>query len=129
MVASSSLFDSVLHFEVGNEDFSDHFPLGCRLRIGNTNNGINEQDRTEGMHYWQKFKWKEAYKNTFLTKFNAMYSTFKRKISHYDFSAVQHLSEFISIYHKSGENMKIKPFNNKFERITQPEWWDNECQR
>ena len=54
---------------------------------------------------------------------------FKRKISHFGFSAVQHLSEFISIYHKSGENMKIKPFNNKFERITQPEWWDNECQR
>ena len=43
MVASSSLFDSILHFQVGNEDFSDHFPLNCILRIGSADTGTGDK--------------------------------------------------------------------------------------
>ena len=56
-----------------------------------------------------------------------MYTLFNRNIIQNGVPAVQQLSEFIGIYHKSGDTMKIKPFKNTHEN-TQPEWWDNDCQ-
>ena len=37
ILASTSLFDSFSHFEVGLEDFSDHFPLHCTPKLPNIN--------------------------------------------------------------------------------------------
>lgn len=52
MLASTSLFDCFSHFEVAPEDFSDHFPLQCRLNLlyeGNQSSqffesGLNEKN-------------------------------------------------------------------------------------
>ena len=65
MVASSSLFESILHFQVGNEDFSDHFPLKCTLTIGHEANRTYQYDHIENLNSWQKFKWREELKTTF----------------------------------------------------------------
>ena len=53
----------------------------CKLRLWYKRNRISQPDRTEGLTYWQKFKWKEEFKNDFLIKFTTMYFNFKRKIS------------------------------------------------
>ena len=37
MLASTAKFDSVLHFKVGSEDFSDRFPLHCTLSLSDIN--------------------------------------------------------------------------------------------
>lgn len=42
MLASTSLFDSVSYFQVASEDFSDHFPLHCRLRLS-----VNENQNVQ----------------------------------------------------------------------------------
>ena len=57
-----------------------------------------------------------------------MYSNFKHKISQYNDSAVQYLSEFICLYHKAGDSMKVRPFNKNVDNNLQPEWWDNDRQ-
>ena len=65
MVASSLLFESILHFQVGNEVFSDHFPLKCTLTIGHEVNRTYQYDHVENLNSWQKFKWREELKTIF----------------------------------------------------------------
>ena len=64
-MVASSLFESILHFQVGNEDFSDHFPLKCTLTTGHEVNRTYQYDHIENLNSWQKFKWREELKNDF----------------------------------------------------------------
>ena len=66
MIASSSLFDSISLFEVGLEDFSDHFPLHCTISLSNINLPNNDHFAVnQNEKQWVRFKWKEHYKNGF----------------------------------------------------------------
>ena len=113
---------------MGNEDFSDHFPLKCTLTIGHEVSRTYQYDHIENLNSWQKFKWREELKNEFLTKFRDIFTNLKCKIDQSSESAVQYLSELIGIYRKAGESMKVKAFNKKGDNYSQSEWWDNECQ-
>ena len=80
MIASSSLFDSISLFEVGLEDFSDHFPLHCTISLSNINLSNNDHfavNQTEKQ--WLRFKWKENYKNEFTQSFSRLFTSSRIK--------------------------------------------------
>ena len=129
MIASTSMFDSISYFEVGVEDFSDHFPLHCTITLSN----INLQDNDPfypnmSENTWSRFKWKEHFKNEYIQLFSRLFQTFKDKISTENNPTRSYLSEFIGILQKAGQCMKIKISNLSTNKKKQPQWWDNECE-
>ena len=105
ILASTSLFDSFSHFEVGSEDFSDHFPLHCTLKLPNIN--LQDTDPFEA-NKWSRFKWTEHYKNEFTQLFSRLFNNFKDRVSTENESTLSYLSEFIEILQKAGKCMKTK---------------------
>ena len=109
MIASTSVFDSISYFEVGVENFSDHFPLHCIITLSN----INLQDNDPfypnmSENTWSRFKWKEYFKNEFTQLFSRLFQIFKDNISTENNPTRSYLSEFIGILQKAGQCMKIK---------------------
>ena len=129
MLASTSLFNSILYFQVAFEDFSDHFPLQCRLLLSyeSENDQSFESDLNE--NNWIKYKWKEESKTQFIQIFSTLFSSFKDKVTGTNESIINCLPEFINtcIYKMAGECMTVKSKNAKCIN-KQPPWWDNECQ-
>ena len=121
MLASTAIFDPILHFKVGSEDFSDHFPLHCTLSLSD----INLQD-TESFEpntnekNWTRFKWKENYKTEFIQLFSRLFTTFKDKISTGNESALSHLLAFISIVQKAGKCMNVRYNQTKDSKKAAP---------
>ena len=118
ILASTSLFDSFSHFEVGSEDFSDHFPLHCTLKFPNIN--LQDTDPFEA-NKWSRFKMKEHYKNEFTQLFSRLFNNFKDRVSTENESTLSYLSEFIEILQKAGKCMKTKS-NKSIHRKKQPPW-------
>ena len=116
ILASTSLFDSFSHFEVGSEDFSDHFPLHCTLKLPNIN--LQDTDPFEA-NKWSRFKWTEHYKNEFTQLFSRLFNNFKDRVSTENESTLSYLSEFIEILQKAGTCMKTKS-NKAIHRKKQP---------
>ena len=60
ILASTTLFESFQQFNVGYEDFSDHFLLDCTLSLG-----VQHLQDTEPLNQnlngtnWTRFKWKK----------------------------------------------------------------------
>ena len=108
MLASTSLFNSILYFQVASEDFSDHFPLRCRLLLSyeSENDQSFEADLNE--NNWIKYKWKEESKTQFIQIFSTLFSCFKDKVTGTNESIINCLPEFVNIYKKAGEFMKVK---------------------
>ena len=128
MLTSTALFDSNLHFKVGSEDFSDHFPLHCTLSLSDINLQDSESfEANTNEKNWTRFKWKENYKTEFTQLFSRLFTSFKDKISTGNESVLSHLSEFIDIVQKAGKCMKVRHNQTKGSK-KQPPWWDNECE-
>ena len=130
ILASTSLFASISHFQVGNEDFSDHFPLHCRLEISYENNDFSQTELNVNGTAWVKYKWKDKCKNQFMQTFSTLFLRFNEKLAESDESNLHFLPEFIQIYKKAGKCMQTN--RKPFKRTTcskQPPWRDDECQR
>ena len=97
MVASTSLFDSFTYFKVGCEDFSDHFPLVCRINLSCPGQGIQNTNLNMNGNAWRKFKWKENLKDQFIYSFTTLFAELKTKISRANEPIVNFLPEFINI--------------------------------
>ena len=100
MLASTSLFTSFTDFEVGSEDFSDHFPLYCKLSLtcpehGNAQNSWQEMLNETS---WNRFTWKESKKIEFLEHFHNLYSDFKGRILNRAESVTLFLEDFINAF-------------------------------
>ena len=126
MLASTTLFGSFTHFQVAQDDFSDHFPLHCKLSLSYECQNGQIFDSNANMSTWVKYKWKEESKNQFMQTFSLLFSNFKDTIPEVNGSTINSLPDFISIYEKAGACMKVK--HKKANRnINYPPWWDNEC--
>ncbi|MCG8044707.1 MAG: endonuclease/exonuclease/phosphatase family protein [Candidatus Thiodiazotropha taylori] len=128
ILASTTLFDSFLNFQIGSADFSDHFPLQCTLKLSNDILQNQESfDAVINKNTWTKFKWKDGLKNEFLQLFSRLFSRFRDKISAGNEPATTHLTEFIGIFKTAGKCMQSKFCNHNKNCRKQPPWWDNEC--
>ena len=127
MVASTSLFDSFTYFKVGCEDFSDHFPLICRINLSCPGQGIQKTNFNMNGNAWRKFKWKENLKDQFIYSFTTLFAELKTKISRANEPIVNFLPEFINIYINACKNMACVNRQQK-RRRDQPPWWDADCQ-
>ena len=126
MLASSALFDSFSNFQVARDDFSDHFPLHCRLLLSHDNQIDQTFELDSNTNTWVKYKWKEESKNQFMRTFSLLFSNFKDTVNETNNSMINSLPDFINIYKKAGTCMKVKHKKAK-SIINQPPWWDNEC--
>ena len=83
MLASTTLFNSFTNFQVGNEDFSDHFPITCKLLLSCHKHKISRDLWQEMLNEskWSRYKWKENKKAEFLEHFNTLFLNFKNQIS------------------------------------------------
>ena len=106
MLASTSLFNSFTHFQVGNEDYSDHFPLYCKIlhACQKHENTANSWQENFNESKWSRYKWKEDKKMEFLQKFNLLFSNFKIQISNRIAPITAFLGDFINIF-KLQENV------------------------
>ena len=128
ILASTDIFDSILHFKVGSEDFSDHFLLHCTLSLSDINlQDFESFEVNTNEKNWTRFKWKENYKTEFIQLFSRLFTRFKDKISTGNESVLSHLLEFIDIVQKAGKCMKVR-YNQTKDNKKQPPWWDNECE-
>jgi len=128
MIASTTLFKHVTDFAVANHAFSVHCPISCKFSF-TLDQTTNQLPENEDLNQWQRMKWKNDYKEKFLTKFNQLYGQFENSLINNDNSVVSMLHNFTDMILTSGTCMMI---NNK-RRIqklrTQPPWWNKECTR
>jgi len=120
----TSLFEHVSHFEVGSEDFSDHFPLKLHVKLNIKNTHPVDYSNLKTAHH---FKWNEGCRETFIELFETYYTAFERLPPHGN--AFEKLNAFMNVFEQAGACMKKKRFGpqNRSKNVTQPEWWDAEC--
>ncbi|WAQ94260.1 hypothetical protein MAR_006731, partial [Mya arenaria] len=83
ILTSTPLFCHAGHFEVGGDNFSDHFPLKLKLRISDKKEkSIENSNLKTAYHY----KWDESCRETFLEQFNTHYTDFERMSSELTFT-------------------------------------------
>ena len=72
MLAQTSLFTSFTHFQVCNEDYSDHFPLCCKILLAcqKHENTANSWQDIFNESKWSRYKWKDDKKTEFLEHCN-----------------------------------------------------------
>ena len=105
MLASTSLFDSLTIFEVECEDFSDHFPLICKINLSFQGQGVHNNEFNMHGNARQQLKWKDFLKEQFINSFATLFAEFKTKLSRSNESIVNFLPEFIKIYINAGKIM------------------------
>ena len=133
IIASSSLFDKFSYFCIDTNDFSDHFPVTCTLRLQQSfNEGTFDTFHNDAeTSNWGKFKWKESLKRDFLDKFRAKYVDFKNMIQFNpnNVHVTQYLKSFVNVFQQAGDLMKIKFSKHGSNKVAtaQPEWWDQSC--
>ena len=129
MLASTSLFEYITHFQVGNEDYSDHFPISCKLLIAcQKNNAANSWHDILNENKWARYKWKENKKTEFTENFSTLFSNFKNRVSNSNETALEFLCEFINIFKQAGKCLRIKGNKTAQNFASQPPWWDQDCQ-
>ena len=129
MLASTTLFHSFTHFQVGNEDFSDHFPIICKLLLSCHKRKRDLWQEMLNESKWSRYKWKENKKAEFLEHFNTLFSNFKNQISNRIEPVTAFIGDFINIFKQAGTCLKVKI--NKTVTLNAKEqspWWDEECQ-
>ena len=68
MLASTRLFTSFTHFQVGNEDYSDHFPLTCKILLAceKYKDSANSWQEIFDKSTWKGLSGKKIKKRSFL---------------------------------------------------------------
>ncbi|MEW8546815.1 MAG: endonuclease/exonuclease/phosphatase family protein, partial [Candidatus Thiodiazotropha sp.] len=129
MLASTSLFESFTYFRVGSEDFSDHFPLQCKLSLTyQRDRNFNDRSRSNvDKNAWNKYKWREDSKNEFLENFSKLFQNFKNQFLSRTGAVLPLLPQFMNIIKQAGKCMKVK-IKKAQKSNEQPPWWDNDCQ-
>ena len=115
------LFNNIINFEVGFQDFSDHLPLCCTLKCKCYTNDTKDTNLKTAYHY----KWDETLKQTFTEKFTDLYTVFSQSLS--ETNVVCKLNDFINVFKQAGSCMKKLRCGDgqKFKSSsTQPKWWD-----
>ena len=128
MLASSSLFNSILHFCISCEDFSDHFPLHCTLELSKAGQNTDPFEFILNENKWTRFKWNENLKHSFAQHFSEIFSHFKNKMTRENKPALSYLTDFINLFKEAGKCIQVKYKKANNSRNKQPPWWDNECQ-
>ena len=108
MLASSSLFNSILHFCICCEDFSDHFPLHCTLELSKAGQNTDPFEFILNENKWTRFKWNENLKNSFVQHFSEIFSHFKNKMTRENKPALSYLTDFIKLFKEAGKCMQVK---------------------
>ena len=67
MLASTSLFNSILHFQISSEDFSH-----CTLELSRAGQRTEPFEDFRQENSWSRFKWNEALKNNFIECFSCL---------------------------------------------------------
>ena len=110
MLASTRLFTSFTHFQVGNEDYSDHFPLTCKILLAceKYKDSANSWQEIFDKSTWKRFKWKEDKKAEFLENFNVLFSNFNNRILNRIDPITTFPGDFINVFNQAGKCLKVK---------------------
>lgn len=121
-LGSTSLISHVTDFYVGVEDFSDHFPLCCKLAFDK----CQQNDIDRNAHNAFIYKWKDSCKDDFIRQFCQLFTEFSSSLT--EANIVAKLNDFTHIFKQAGVSMKKRRSNRAQPPVVQPEWWDNECE-
>ena len=101
IICSTDIFKSIRNFGIGDEDFSDHFPLYCTIALNTviesqpTFDCFNEKKLID----WSKVKWKPNLKEQFIEKFTELFKTFIEDLEFNDYgNVVQTAPSFINLF-------------------------------
>jgi len=132
ILASTDVFPSIKHFEIGTFDVSDHFPITCAIEIFAHHYGSHHTfDRDQSpLTPHVTFKWDNRKIEIFREKFKQLYQDFNGKIN--DETITNSQTGFVSLLQEAGSCMKsctnvIRP-GSRIHTI-QPNWWDADCDR
>ena len=130
IVVSTQLFKNVKCFNVENVEFSDHFPLVCKLEF-ETDKCLNNnfESHNAGNEIHQQYKWNETLKDDFLHNFLTTFNTYFNSMGFPLTNIENELEKFQKCFYKSAGNMKKKCLYNDNYSLKNPAWWNEECQR
>lgn len=126
-LGSTSLFSYVMDFYVGTDDFSDHFPLCCKLTFDNCSAQNVNVDHNQNLTCATVYKWKDVCKDNFVQHFSQLFDAFSASLT--ETNIVTKLQEFNNLFKQAGESMKKRQSNQLPRSNIQPELWDNECEQ
>ena len=108
MFASTSLFNSILHFQISSEDFSIIFHYIVHLSCPEQSSVLSHLKISVMKIIGQDLKWNEDLKNNFVECFSTIFSNFKDKVARENRPALSYLTEFIKIFKTAGKCMRVK---------------------
>ena len=124
LIVSQSLVNNVSHFNIGNREDSDHFPLEFTLRVEKVAEASNTPTTP----------------SRYLTKYACNYDTFLNRYS--NGSLQDNYNDFISSVDSATDVQRdVVNFNNLFYKVARPlgrnnkscpavrDWFDNDCTR
>ena len=129
-IVNTEIFYHIVHFDVLNEDFSDHFPmtftLQCDKCLEPDNMYYDHIETIEG----QKFVWDMSKIEDFTERLDdevtdTMLDEFSRLLQTDLNDSVLHLNK---VFYRAAKGMKA-PRSRGRQVTKQPEWWDTDCQR
>ena len=123
VIGSTQLFNCCTDFYIESEDFSDHFPLCCRLTFQSTT-GYDETMNQSALN--SSYKWKESRVNTFIESCSHLLLKFSSNLT--AANCIEKLQEFNALYKQGDMSMKRRSRSIQVN-TTQPDWWDDECSR
>lgn len=129
VLVSCDLFSHIEWFSVSNNDMSDHFPLEFLFNISHQSHAQNVTNEREELGENKRFRWNEKKKDYFIGRINDAVSA-KCKQVFYDKcgSDIDEALEAIeNMYAYAANNMKLKEKAHTKAKVSQPPWWDNEC--
>ena len=101
VIGSTQLFNCCTDFYIESEDFSDHFPVCCRLTFQSTK-GYDETMNQSTLN--NSYKWKESRVNTFIEIFSHLFPKFSSNLT--AANCIEKLQEFNALYKQGGMSMK-----------------------
>ena len=132
MLASSSLFEHVINFQIDTMTESDHFPLICELScdiIQYADVGLRSAVRS-----YSRFKWNETKRDGFLELLADDTSTNKldQSIAALDQNDINlSVGLLVEVIQRAAQQMKYTPGSIKVQpgisRRRCTDWWDDEC--
>ena len=108
-----------------SEDFSDHFPVWCRLTF-QSSTGYDENMNQSTLNKSCSYKWKGSCSNTFIESFSHLFPKFSSNLT--SANCIDTLEEFNALYKQAGMSMKRRSGSIQVN-TTQPDWWEDECSR
>ena len=129
IIASENMFQFFTAFLVDEIDESDHLPVTCRLTFEPLNDPSNDHTHDLPNTVYPRYKWQEDKRNSFIDRFKQSLNEKCQNIYLHindDLNvAVQMITE---MYHHAAQHMKINIYLRNKTSMTDPEWWDEECE-